>query len=129
MPRCEQSSSGAWLGVPYEPRVFVGAHPTSLSHAVTDISEALIKQGLVYEPFELRDIRRTCETIMARSPLRIPKRIRAHIQSHGLGGIQDRHYDRNEYMEEKREALILWAWYLRALMRIPSPDTEGAPGA
>jgi integrase len=110
---------------PYDRRVFVTAHPTTLTHTVADISAALVGRGLVYEPFELRDIRRTCETIMGRSPLKVPKHIRAHIQSHGLGGVQDRHYDRNEYMEEKREALVLWAWYLRTLRRMPEPDTEG----
>jgi integrase len=109
---------------PYDRRVFVTAHPTTLTHTVADISAALVSQGLVYEPFELRDIRRTCETIMGRSPLKVPKHIRAHIQSHGLGGVQDRHYDRNEYMEEKREALVLWAWYLRALRRLPPPGTD-----
>jgi hypothetical protein len=38
----------------------------------------------------------------------ISKDVRAQILSHGLGGVQDRHYDRHEYMEEKRQALEVW---------------------
>jgi integrase len=57
--------------------------------------------------FSLRDLRRTAETQMA--ALGIPSDIRAQIQSHGLGGIQARHYDRHDYMTEKRAALAQWA--------------------
>ena len=42
--------------------------------------------------------------------------VRAQIQSHGLGGIQARHYDRHDYMPEKREALALW---IRRLKEAP----------
>ena len=34
--------------------------------------------------------------------------MRAHLQSHGLGGVQTRHYDRHSTMDEKRKALELW---------------------
>jgi integrase len=57
--------------------------------------------------FSLRDLRRTAETQMA--ALGISSDVRAQIQSHGLGGIQARHYDRHDYMAEKREALRQWA--------------------
>lgn len=57
--------------------------------------------------FTLRDLRRTAETHMA--ALGITSDIRAQIQSHGLGGIQQRHYDRHDYMPEKRAALDSWA--------------------
>ena len=57
--------------------------------------------------FCMRDLRRTAETHMA--ALGISSDIRAQIQSHGLGGIQARHYDRHDYMPEKRAALSLWA--------------------
>jgi len=38
------------------------------------------------------------------------------LQSHGLGGVQSRHYDRHTYMDEKREALQRWEQHLRALV-------------
>ena len=55
----------------------------------------------------MRDLRRTAETQMA--ALGISSDVRAQIQSHGLGGIQARHYDRHDYMLEKRAALQQWA--------------------
>lgn len=33
----------------------------------------------------------------------------AKLQRHGLGGVQDRHYDRHHYMQEKRAALLNFA--------------------
>jgi len=32
-----------------------------------------------------------------------------------LGGVQKRHYDQHDYLEEKRAALQLWASHLAAL--------------
>ena len=78
----------------------------TLSEVVTDISAALIKEKIAREPFQLRDVRRTCETMLAR--MGISKDIRAHILSHGLGGVQARHYDMHDYMDEKRRALEAW---------------------
>ncbi len=68
-------------------------------------------QRIVREVFQLRDLRRTCETTLAR--MGVSKDVRAQIQSHGLGGIQARHYDRNDYMPEKAAALTAWAMYLQ----------------
>ena len=31
--------------------------------------------------------------------------MRGHLQSHGLTGVQARHYDGHDYMREKRSAL------------------------
>ena len=58
------------------------------------------------EGFDLGDIRRTCETMLA--GLGVSKEIRAQLLSHGIGGVQDAHYDRHGYIEEKRKALKLW---------------------
>lgn len=44
--------------------------------------------------------------------LGIHKDVRAQVQSHGLGGVQDRHYDRYEYMAEKKAAITAWQDYL-----------------
>jgi hypothetical protein len=58
-------------------------------------------------------MRSTCETMMA--AMGISKDIRAQIQSHGLGGVQARHYDRHDYMPEKRNALEAWTKRLSAI--------------
>jgi integrase len=65
------------------------------------------------EPFQLRDLRRTCETQMA--ALQISRDVRAQLQSHGLGGVQARHYDRHDYFSEKKQALQKWAKHLTKL--------------
>ena len=58
------------------------------------------------EPFGLRDIRRTVETMLA--GMGISKDIRAQLLSHGLSGVQNTNYDRHAYMDEKRAALNAW---------------------
>ncbi len=77
-----------------------------LSHIVNNISKTILKSGTARAPFELRDIRRTCETMLAK--LGISKDVRARILSHGIGGVQDRHYDMHSYSDEKRIALEAW---------------------
>jgi integrase len=68
-------------------------------------------ERVVTEPFQLRDMRRTCETSLARTQI-ASKDIRAQLQSHGLGGVQSRHYDRYDYWQEKVAALEAWNAYL-----------------
>lgn len=57
-------------------------------------------------PFDLRDIRRTCETMLA--GMRVHKDIRSQLLSHGISGVQDAHYDRHGYIDEKRAVLVAW---------------------
>jgi len=65
-----------------------------------------IRKTLNCPSFSIKDIRRTCETTLA--SMEISKETRAHLLSHGLGGIQDLHYDRYSYSKEKSSALIAW---------------------
>lgn len=55
------------------------------------------------EPFTAGDLRRTVETRLA--ALGVPSEVRARLQSHGLSGVQARHYVRHDYLAEVREAL------------------------
>jgi len=87
--------------------------PETVSEIVTDISAAMVKAKEAREGFELRDIRRTCETMLA--ALGVTSDVRAHLQSHGLGGVQSRHYDRHKYRLEKLAALDKWQRHLDAL--------------
>ena len=88
--------------------------PETVTNAATKIAATLRAkpkaQRIVQESFQLRDIRRTCETRLA--ALGISRDLRAQIQSHGLGGIQAKHYDRHDYMAEKAAALAGWVAYL-----------------
>jgi len=74
---------------------------TTPGKRVADISKAM--KG---EPFDLRDIRRTCETMLA--GLGISRDTRAQLLSHGISGVQAAHYDKHEYIDEKRNALTAW---------------------
>lgn len=53
--------------------------------------------------FQLKRIRSGIETLLAASG--VSREVRGHLQSHGLTGVQARHYDGHDYMAEKREAL------------------------
>lgn len=66
-------------------------------------------------PFNLRDLRRTVETKLA--SLKVSKDTRAQVLSHGIGGVQDKHYDMHAYTEEKHAALVLWENWLTQLLK------------
>lgn len=70
------------------------------------IRAASISKTMKGEPFNLRDIRRTVETMLA--GMGISKDTRAQLLSHGLSGVQSAHYDRHGYTDEKRAALAAW---------------------
>jgi integrase len=55
------------------------------------------------EDFTAKRIRSGVETLLASA--RISKDIRGRLQSHGVSGVQDRHYDGHDYMLEKYETL------------------------
>lgn len=86
---------------------------STLSALVHDISAEMVKAREAREPFMMSDLRRTAETMMA--ALKVSSDIRAQVQSHGLGGVQNRHYDRHGYALEKQQTLKKWAAYLAKL--------------
>lgn len=73
-------------------------------HRCRAVMESMLDAGeLPGGEFSTADIRRTVETRLA--DLGIHSDVRAQLQSHGLGGVQSRHYDRHDYLPEKRAAL------------------------
>jgi integrase len=85
----------------------------TLSVVVSEISADMLRSKEVREDFELRDLRRTAETMLA--SLKVPSDVRAQLLSHGLGGVQNRHYDHHDYALEKKHALERWARHLTEL--------------
>jgi integrase len=81
-------------------------HPSTLSELVHTVALRMVEKGTARAMFRGGDLRRTCETMQA--ALAIPKDLRAQLQSHGLGGVQAAHYDRHDYLAEKRAALKAW---------------------
>ena len=75
--------------------------PDSLSQAISRY-----RDKTEIRSFIPRDIRRTCKTLMGE--LGISKSIRDRLQNHALQDVSSKHYDRYEYMPEKRIALESW---------------------
>ena len=81
-----------------------GAVYATVQHRLRPVVEAMQAAGeLPGGAFTVGDLRRTVETRLAAEGVSVE--VRAQLQSHGLGGIQARHYDRHDYLAEKREAL------------------------
>lgn len=55
--------------------------------------------------FQLKRLRSGVETLLA--SLEVSKDIRGRLQSHGISGVQDRHYDAHDYLRQKARALQL----------------------
>lgn len=60
--------------------------------------------------FLARDIRRTVKTLMGKAG--IDKAIRDRVQNHSVQDVSSKHYDRYDYLPEKRQALKIWNNYL-----------------
>lgn len=86
----------------------------TLSVAVKDISAALKKKHGI-PVFQMRDLRRTAETMLQR--LGVDKEVRAHLLSHGRSkGVQGKHYERYDFLSEKRAALEKWGDHLARII-------------
>lgn len=55
---------------------------------------------------QAKRIRSTAETLLAAAG--VSQDIRGRLQSHGIAGVQARHYDGHDYRAEKLAALVLW---------------------
>ncbi|WP_434111457.1 site-specific integrase [Methylocaldum sp. GT1TLB] len=81
---------------------------STLPHAVQDFCEET--KMLPWTP---KDLRRTVKTRMGE--LGIDKLVRDRIQNHALNDISAKHYDRYDYVAEKRAALEVWCRQLEEL--------------
>lgn len=79
-----------------------GKKPIS-ARTLTGWAHAIV--GEKVEGFQLKRIRSGVETLLAREG--VGREVRGHLQSHGLTGVQNRHYDGHDYLPEKRRALEL----------------------
>ena len=78
---------------------------TSLSQAIKRYRE---RDNI--EEFVPKDFRRTCKTKMGE--LGISKDIRDKLHNHAQNDVSTKHYDRYDYMKEKRQALKTWEFWL-----------------
>jgi integrase len=71
--------------------------------AATTLSSWAVGAAAHIPGFATKRIRSGVETLLASA--RISTEIRGRLQSHGITGVQARHYDGHDYIEEKRHAL------------------------
>jgi integrase len=79
--------------------------------------------GTTIEGFQLKRIRSGVETLLAANG--VSRDVRGHLQSHGLTGVQARHYDGHDYMSEKREAIEI---LVREICQSAPPMLHMEPG-
>lgn len=86
--------------------------PKSLGHWLK------VKKGVGAKlpDFQLKRVRSGVETWLAGQ--RVSKDTRGRLQSHGVGGVQDAHYDAHDYMDVKTEALQLLHDLLQGRQRV-----------
>lgn len=72
------------------------------------VCTAMLQAGENSERFTLGDIRRSVETFL--QSCGVPVEVRAHVQSHGLSGVQQRHYAKHDFSDDKLQCLrLIWA--------------------
>ncbi len=71
--------------------------------AATTLSEWAVVAGAGIEGFEAKRIRSGVETVLAGAG--VSQEHRGRLQSHGISGVQARHYDGHDYLGEKLAAL------------------------
>ncbi|NIE59623.1 MULTISPECIES: integrase family protein [unclassified Burkholderia] len=92
-------------------RIFGTTVPDTVSDVISKISAAMVTSGEAVAGFGWTDIRRTVETLLIEE-LRVSKDLRSQILSHGIGGVQNRHYDRADYTRQIRPILARWAAWI-----------------
>lgn len=80
-----------------------GAVYHTIRDAILQVATDMVEAGEIDRTFTPGILRKTVETRLA--AIGVPKDIRGRLQSHGIGGVQDRHYDAHDYDQEKRNAL------------------------
>jgi integrase len=82
--------------------------PLSMNAIEKEVERFIEKTGAQH--FCPRDLRRTWKTLAGAAGL--SKEIRDRLQNHARHDVSSRHYDRYEYLTEKRAAMALWSEYL-----------------
>ncbi len=102
------------------PQVFTGSYKGQLKGGISLHNSTIAKGIREYceraeiRKFIARDIRRTWKTLAGKAG--ISKEIRDRIQNHALSDISSIHYDRYDYLTEKREGLKVWNDYLNLII-------------
>ncbi|MBF0263792.1 MAG: hypothetical protein HQL46_00840 [Gammaproteobacteria bacterium] len=84
---------------------------------VETLQKAITKyyQQFDIAPFSLRDIRRTCKNIMIDAG--VNREARNLIQNHGLTGIDYKHYDKSDHLNEKVAGISIYDQMLEQITK------------
>lgn len=85
-----------------------------VSRWATEMSNQLLKEEKISAPFKAGAVRRSAETWLMSQ--RYSRHLVGQLLSHGIAGVQAKHYDRHEYRDEKLEMLQRWQTYLLGLL-------------
>jgi len=107
------------------PSLWVSVGGAAMTVDTTGKRIAEVASEMKGQPFDARDIRRSCETLLA--GLGVNRDVRAQLLSHGLSGVQDKHYDRHGYIDEKRNALQKWEVLLAGIAAGGKPKSNVIP--
>jgi len=106
-------------------RLFPGSYKGKLldgkimySATIAKVISEFCKQKKISK-FIARDTRRTVKTLMGKAG--ILKDTRDRIQNHALKDVSSKHYDRYDYMQEKRQGMKVWNDYLELII---NPDKK-----
>lgn len=111
--------------VPIMEKLIANKHGLYFPHAVRpdepasiDSMEKLVQRYLKKFPavphFTPRDLRRTWKTLSGAAG--IPKEVRDRLQNHAMKDVSSRHYDRYDYLAEKRAGMATWSAYLDRIL-------------
>jgi integrase len=82
----------------------------ALAAGLRDEIQKFLADKPSFAPFTPKDLRRTFKTLAGAAG--IPKEMRDRLQNHAKCDVSSRHYDRYDYLPEKRAAMDKWADYL-----------------
>jgi len=89
-------------------------HNATIAKVIRDFCK---QKGI--DKFIARDIRRTFKTLAGKAG--ISKELRDRLQNHVLQDVSSRHYDRYDYLPEKRAGMKVWNDYLNLII---NPDKK-----
>lgn len=67
------------------------------------------------EHWTMRDVRRSAKTVLGQE--KVSKEHRDRLHGHALTDVSSKHYDRYDYLDEKREAMAVWDAWLSTTLR------------
>jgi integrase len=111
------------IDMPDDGEFAISSDPEGRTHVSTTtfLNWAKAAVGDSISDFTPKRIRSGVETLLAANG--VSRDIRGRLQSHGISGVQDRHYNAHDYLAEKRQALEL----LYALLEGRKPDSRKTP--